>query len=268
MKKLLYITTIILSIAIIVLGHFHWNSKINDAIANAKANAEPLSKKDETKEESVKGKESELDVDDLTKNLSEKARMLVGGAIESGETIEVALIGSEAQGMGEAPWPELLQIGIDHAYGEGIFELKSYDFGEDHSNVAIYKEKMADIVDSQPDIVLLEPFIMNDNGDVGVKDTIEAIKILERRFSESNEDTVFMLQPSHPIFEPQVYAMQVEGIKEFAEKEKITYLDHWDNWPDVKDEKVRDYIKDDLSGPNDKGNEVWAEYLINYFTGK
>ncbi|WP_221567029.1 SGNH/GDSL hydrolase family protein [Alkalihalobacillus sp. TS-13] len=266
MKKLLYITTIILSIAIIVFGHFHWNSKINDTIANAKANAEPITQKANTIESAEE--ESEVDIKGLTENFSKDTRKLITDAIEAGETIDVAVIGSEALEMGETPWPELLQAGIDQAYSEGTFKLTSYDFGKDHSNVAIYKEKMTDIIDTKPDIVLLEPFIMNDNGDVGVKDTIEAIKILERRFSESNEDTVFMLQSSHPIFEPQVYAMQVEGIKEFAEKEKITYLDHWDHWPDVKDEKVRDYIKDDLSGPNDKGNKVWAEYLINYFTGK
>ncbi|WP_408007913.1 SGNH/GDSL hydrolase family protein [Pseudalkalibacillus sp. A8] len=268
MKKSLYITTIILSITTIIFGHFHWNSKINNTIANAKENAEQVSEKDQPANDVKGSNESKPDIKELTKNLSEETKDLISDAIESGEAIDIAVVGSEAQGMGETPWPVLLQSGLDEAYGEGLFNINSYDFGDETSINVIKLEKMTEIIESQPDIVLLEPFIMNDNGEVGVNDTIDAIKILERRFTESNEDIIFMLQPSHPIFEPQVYAIQVNGIKEFAEDEGITYLHHWDDWPDVSDEDVKDFIQEDLSGPNDRGNKIWAEYLINYFTGK
>ncbi|MGP4079025.1 SGNH/GDSL hydrolase family protein [Pseudalkalibacillus sp. R45] len=266
MKKILYILTIILSIMTIIFGHIHWNSKINETIANAKANAESIV--EEQTNDDPREDEFSQDIEELTKNLSDETRELITNAIESGTEIEVAVIGSEAIGMGETPWPELMQAGLDEAYGEGIFNITPHDFGKELSVDAIDLEKMTEVIDTKPDMVLLEPFLMNDNEKVEIEHTIEAIKILDSRFTKSNNDIVFMLQPSHPIFNPKTYAGQVEGVKNFAEEEEITYLHHWDNWPDVTDNEVIEYIQNDFSGPNDQGNEVWAEYLVNYFIGK
>ncbi|MCF6409976.1 hypothetical protein [Pseudalkalibacillus salsuginis] len=75
-----------------------------------------------------------------------------------------------------------------------------------------------------------------------------------------------MIQPPHPIEDSISYESQVEAIEEFANDSEILFLNHWENWPDG--EEVGQYLNDDQSGPNKQGNQVWAEYILNYFTGK
>ncbi len=260
---------ILLSIGAIVFGHIHWKMKINDSIVSA--NDEVIEENEEVTAEQIEGEQREdqqVNLADLTQNLEEKAAIIVKDAVASGETLDVAIIGSGAQTKGEQPWPELVQAGLDHAYGEGVFSIQNHSFGDEFSIYAIRKDEMYSIIDDQPDIVILEPFLLNDNVDINIDDTIDSIRILKRQLTKANENIVFMVQPPHPIFEPTLYATQVDRLEQYAEEEGVTYLNHWENWPSVSDEEIKNYVLEDISGPNDEGNQLWAEYIVNYFTGK
>jgi hypothetical protein len=61
--------------------------------------------------------------------------------------------------------------------------------------------------------------------------------------------------------------VEVEQLKTLAENEGYTFIDHWKNWPDYQSEEIKDYILYDSGSiaPNEKGHEVWAEYIIDIF---
>ncbi|MCF6138803.1 SGNH/GDSL hydrolase family protein [Pseudalkalibacillus berkeleyi] len=266
MKKFLYITTILLSISVIVFGHLHWKSKISTA--SVSANDDITEDSDANVNESeVEETESKRNLETLTQNLPKEAASIIIDSFNKGEQLDLAFIGSEAQTKGSTPWPELVEEGLKEAYGPELFTVHNYNFGDEFSIRAIRTDDMDSIINDQPDIVILEPFLLNDNGEVNINHTIDSIRIIKRRMVEENEEVIFMVQPPHPIHEPGLYATQINALKEYAEETDTTYLNHWDNWPDVTDEEIKQYILEDISGPNDEGNKLWAEYIVNYFTG-
>ncbi|WP_349408686.1 SGNH/GDSL hydrolase family protein [Pseudalkalibacillus sp. SCS-8] len=271
MKKFLYITTILLSVAAIIFGHIHWKNKISNTIVSANdevsADENENQAAESTDNEDTEDEQQQRNIDELTKNLTDEAAAVVKAAVKAGESVEVAVIGSGAQKMGSNPWPGLVQAGLDEAYGEGVFLIQNHSFGDQFSIHARVEQRMYDIIEGKPDMVLLEPFLMNDNGDVNPEHSIGSVRILKRSFEDANEDIIFMVQPPHPIYQPTVYGTQVSMLQEYAEENGVTYLDHWENWPDTDDEEIKKYLVE-LEGPNDEGNKLWAEYIINYFTGK
>lgn len=54
-------------------------------------------------------------------------------------------------------------------------------------------------------------------------------------------------------------------MKRIRGRERLQYLNHWENWPEYTDEKVLIYLTDDRSNPNQQGYEAWAKYIIDYF---
>jgi len=69
-----------------------------------------------------------------------------------------------------------------------------------------------------------------------------------------------ILQPSNPLANGIYYPDQVKQLQEFAKSNDIPYIDHWSAWTDP----VSQYL-DENSNPNDKGMEIWFDYLKKYF---
>ncbi|MCR8850529.1 SGNH/GDSL hydrolase family protein [Rossellomorea sp. SC111] len=125
-------------------------------------------------------------------------------------------------------------------------------------------EQSEEVLTSDPDLVLLEPFSLSDNSNfVGSKNNHESIQIFNRRLKEQNEEAFLILQPTHPIAGATYFPKQVEELQAFADEQNIPYLDHWTAWPD--DDTLADYVTESQETPNEKGHEVWAEYLLDYF---
>ncbi len=124
---------------------------------------------------------------------------------------------------------------------------------------------MEDISKQKPDILLLEPFSYNDNGNVGLDNTLLNLKVILSDIKQTSPEAVIYMQPSHPIYNAIFYPKEVDALREFAEEKDLTYLDHWTNWPDGKDEKMKTLLTEDQQTPNVEGNKVWAEYLASYF---
>ncbi|MCF6410076.1 SGNH/GDSL hydrolase family protein [Pseudalkalibacillus salsuginis] len=265
MNKLLYIFVVCFCIGIIVFGHFHWKTKINSKPEMQSVQAGSIY---EGEQETIH-KEELIDHNKLTSNLSDEIREKVINAVENEVPVHMAVIGSDAQSKGENPWPILVQEKLNEEYGEGVFKLTPYSFGEETSIRVHSSDRYAEIIEEHPDIVLLEPFILNDNrGRIAVKDTKTAILLMKSKLLERNEEAVLILQPPHPIYQSNSYDNQVVEIREFAEENDILFLNHWENWPGTSDVTIKEYVLSDDSAPNDKGNKVWAEFISDYFIGK
>lgn len=267
MKIVLYVFVVVLSLSTIVFGHFHWESKLASKVEAAKAD---VSERETSSFERSATKEPQQDesksVDQLSSNLPQPLQEQIQTAIHNKTKVKFSIIGSGELNATEG-WSGHLAKGLTEAYGEGVFDLQVTGFGDLDSTKVHSSEKMINIAENKPDLVLIEPFIMNDNIGVRLDDSKESIKIIERRLKEENPNVTIFIQPPHPIYDPQHYQVQINTIKEFSAEEDFIYLDHWENWPGVQDEEIKKYIEG-IDRPNEKGHKLWSEYLINYFTGK
>ncbi|MCM3709225.1 SGNH/GDSL hydrolase family protein [Sporosarcina luteola] len=204
-------------------------------------------------------KDSELAA--LSANTDARMASLLESRFEADEHVKLLIVGSQAieQG-GNGGAAGMLADSLALAY-KGFIETDILPFAGTSRE---FVEQMDDLVDvSAYDVVLLEPFTLNNNGRVVIED--EHRHILRLR-DTLQEDAVLLLMPSQPIHRPNFYLTQIRSLGNFAAVREIPYIDHWTAWPDVADEAILGYLDED-SGPNDVGATAWGEALVDYFTG-
>ncbi len=244
-------------------GYLYWKDKTSVAAGDRTTVAdsgeldegESTTGDDEDKQDDEKMKQALT----LAAHWPEKARDELSDKIQSGDTYKIALVGSLALG-GDDGWAAMLQDEMLTAYGEDILDIESFAYDET-STQFIAGDGFDEVVAYKPDLVLYEPFLLNDNWYGSVLDNQANIET----FIAAVEDAVVILQPARPVYNGTYYPRQVADLKEFAEKEGIPYLDHWEVWPDYTSEELNDYVVDGESSPSTKGHEIWLDYLKEYF---
>src|SRR5699024_9986798 len=125
---------------------------------------------------------------ELTKHLPQALSEKVTNAIEEDKNLSFIAMGSNATASGEGTWTDLLQQQLDNAYGKDVFKLTVKSFGDDLSIDVVQQQKYEKAANLGPDILLLEPFVLNDNGLVAVDDTLASVSTIITAFEEANED--------------------------------------------------------------------------------
>ncbi|MBM7714973.1 hypothetical protein JOC94_001945 [Bacillus thermophilus] len=179
------------------------------------------------------------------------------------QPFKLALVGSKALGEEANGWSIQLQKALADAYGETL-DVKIFQY-EEQSDQFITSGHGKEVAEFQPDIVLFEPFTLNDNGTVTLEDSHENIHTFISTVQKEKEEAVVILQPPHPIHNATFYPSEVEALEKFAKDNNLPFLNHWAKWPAVENEELRSYLLEDQSAPNDKGHEVWFTYLNEYF---
>jgi hypothetical protein len=277
MKSFLITILAISCAAFLFLGNMYWKertsiSATSDTAAGTKTvnsdEAEDQKKeeeqvKDEAKTESAQSED--VDVQTLISNWPEDAQQRFTTLMEEGEPFKMAVVGSNAMGLDENGWAPQLMEALGTNYGDHIdvqlfqYDLTSIDF--------INGAESDEVISSEPDIVLFEPFSLVDNSNsVGTVQNHESILMFENRLKEMNEESVLVLQPPHPLAGATYYPDQIESLEEFAAEEGIPYIDHWTGWPE--EDELADYLIESQDTPNDRGHELWADQLIDYFVSK
>ncbi|MGF2618151.1 SGNH/GDSL hydrolase family protein [Rossellomorea vietnamensis] len=263
MKNFLLVLFTVLSTAFLLFGYSYYQERTNiSSLANSEAETGSTANL-ASKEEPVK-EETETDISQLVSNWPEEAQQNFLDAVEAGEVYKVAIVGSQAMGTGENGWSEQLQAGLTATYGEGLeIELFEYDTT---SIEFINSPDSQEVIDFSPDMVLFEPFSLNDNsGGVAPSDNHVSIEMFQSSLLGANEEASLILQPTHPLYGATYYPIQVEDLQQFAEEMDITYLNHWQAWPDTDDETLEDYLSSSKEEPSEQGHEVWADFLLDYF---
>ncbi|MBN8193787.1 SGNH/GDSL hydrolase family protein [Bacillus sp. NTK074B] len=203
------------------------------------------------------------DYKSLLANWPEEAKDSFMNDLQTGTPYKLAIVGSPALGEGENGWSRQVKEELENTFGESL-EVTIYEY--DSTSIKFVNGEPADeVLEADPDLVLLEPFSLSDNSKlVGSKDNLESIRILNRRLKEQKEEAVLILQPPHPITGATYYPEQIEELKAFAKEQDIPYLDHWTAWPE-EDETLEKYVTESQETPDEKGHEVWASYLLDYF---
>ncbi|WP_066309720.1 SGNH/GDSL hydrolase family protein [Bacillus sp. FJAT-29814] len=263
MQKVLTLLLCIAFIAVLYVGQSHWNDKITGTSAKNKQTG-TLSQGEAAEEEQAPMDEKLLA---LTKNWPAEAAENFKKKLVAGDSFKILFVGSPAIGTeSEGVFP-LVKQGLLAAYGADHLEvgLKTYN---STSNYLIKENKTAEIAAEQADLVVIEPFMLKNNGLVSPANTFNDLSKIIEDVRSAKPETVFIIQPSYPIYKADIYPKQTSQLKTFAEEQKLTYLDHWTAWPDANTEGFKDYITADKKAVTDKGAQVWSLYLIEYFVQK
>lgn len=258
MKKVLLFSLFIICAGGILLGKMHWESKIETVSMKVDAK--------ETKESTVADENAGNSLDDSMSNFSKELKELVQKKVSENKSITIAAVGSDATSDGNDAWPSILQSELDENYGKKAFSINVRSFG-DKTSLEAMREIREEGVDTTPDVLLLEPFLLKDNGEIRIEDSLDAVTSIISAYRNANEEMIIILQPSNPLYDSKYYPNQVDELKAYAKENDYIYLNHWKKWPDQDSEEMKEYLTEE-SEPNKKGHQVWADYLGDYFTGQ
>ncbi|TCN24157.1 SGNH/GDSL hydrolase family protein [Mesobacillus foraminis] len=268
MKNVLVVLLAVGCIFLLVAGNLHWKEKTTVSSAKQVQNG-TVSQDVNNEEETTTATNSDIDVEELTKlteNWPKDAREQYSKAVEINKPFTILLAGSNALGMEENSWSNLLKKELETAYGGTVKVIvKTYDLT---SSQFIAEGKLGELKKLHPDITLLEPFILKDNGMVTIEDSEQNITSIAGGLLEENSNHSLILQPSFPIYQATYYPLQVEALEDYAKRNSIDYLDHWSTWPNPDSEEIKQYLMEDQESPNEAGHKLWADYLIHYFIAK
>ncbi|MBS4178115.1 SGNH/GDSL hydrolase family protein [Lederbergia citrea] len=264
MRAFISTLAVVVCVAFLAYGHFYWKDKTK--VTSISADAQSATKETETKKPNKKEENETVDLKVLEYaiNWPEEAQKSFRSAIENSNKYKIAIVGSQALG-GKDGWANMLKEELVETYGEDAIKVKLFQYDDINSDQFIQDGQMDEVKAAKPDLVLFEPFKLNDNGVVGEEENHDNIEIFIDAIADVNSNAVVIIHPTHPISGGARYANQVALMKKFAEQNEIPYLDHWTVWPDRMSEEIKQYLPEDQSAPNQKGNELLYEYFRDYF---
>jgi hypothetical protein len=254
MKVFITVVYAIACIVIIGFSHYYWTDKTTIRQAAGQIN-----------DESTQADMTQDSVDQLlllTKNWPEQSVERFKQTLSENKPFKIIIAGSPALGA-ESGWAAKTKSSLIEAFGsENIsVEIKEYDMTSDDF---IAEEKDQELAGLNGDMILFEPFILKNNGKVAIGDTISQLNTIIETVKQSSPQTVFLLQPSYPVYKAKIYPNQVDKLKAYAEENNIPFLDHWQAWPNPDSEEIKSYLSEDQSNPNEKGHEVWGNFISDY----
>lgn len=270
-KKIGVLFIIIACFAIILFSYISWNIKL-DNIEKKATKVVPIS----TDSSGSKGKNSgqsnnittsslsEADLKNALKNSNTDVQNLFEKRYKDGQNVKMLILGSQTMVQGGGGYAKLLEDSLQETYGDFInvsaqsYDTTSAEFIAKHLNDIQWSKKY--------DLVLLEPFILNDNGLVSTEDEFSYIDQIVSKMQDNVKDAVIVLQPSFPIYGTSYYETNVAALKSYAKENSLPYINHWTEWPSSSDELLKDYITADNEQPNKAGTNLWAKALSKYFT--
>jgi hypothetical protein len=255
---LLTVLLLVSCVSFIITGQLYWQKKIDDTVKQAMSEA--------PKQEAIDENESKLMK--YADQLPSKVQNKIKNAIHTNRPVRLVIVGSKAISSSEKSWPALFKNELESTYGKQVFEVVVKEYGDMTTKEALEANVDKEIIDAKPDILLWEPFILNNNGVVEIDETLKDIETMIESITSELPDVTMMLQPPHPIYNATYYPTQVEELKTFAKEKGYIYLDHWKAWPDYKSEEINDVVNENTDLPNERGHQLWADFLINYFIAK
>ncbi|WP_404322752.1 hypothetical protein LG298_24080 [Cytobacillus firmus] len=245
---------------ILIAGNLHWQDKIADSTA---PESSPAAEKSKVADPADPEKERIMS---LAANWPENSRKQLEKDLDEQRAFSITILGSKSLGEGSDSWPVLLKAELQSAYGKDLMELRTLSY--DMTSSQFVNQNMEDFLKNPGDLILFEPFTLNDNGEVGSKAGLENLVLVMEEVKSKNPDSTFILQPPHPLYDTIYYPKDVEKLKEYSKENSIPYLDHWTAWPELDDPVMKEFLAFDNSQPSEKGHRVWADFLIDYFIHK
>jgi len=255
---------IILSVAVVVTGKLHWNNKIQATVNNAQVNGASELESTKATKEKTEDKRKLEEVERYSKNLPNELKYKLTSAVQDGNPLSFIIAGSDATANEPNAWPMMLKEELEDTYGSDVLQVEIIEIADKTSTQVVEEELYREIIDLSPDILLFEPFIRYDNWNVvPFEKRLENITQILSAIKNETPNVTILLQPANPLHKATRYPNEVNKLEEYAKENEYIYINHWSAWPDHQSDAIADYLSE--AAPNEKGNEVWAEYLSNYF---
>lgn len=252
--KILYTLTLLTCVLIITYSYFVFSGKIEQSQKNATEIKSIVPKKESiVKKDSLLSKEY---ITKLSKNTDESVQNLLLKRYEQKQNVNVLILGSKVTD-GSSSYEKDLLTESQKTYGDFIkfttlfFNTTSTGF----SNMMDTEIQW----DKKYDIIVFEPFVLNDQGIVDLTEEQNVILKLANISKEKVNDRILILQPSFPNPESPYYRGNVELLKNFSTEKNYVFFDHWDKW-----EPSKVYINE-KGYLNEDGLSIWTEAIKNYF---
>ncbi|OIJ22342.1 hypothetical protein BKP45_06805 [Anaerobacillus alkalidiazotrophicus] len=264
MKKIAIVFVVFIAIATIIVSKNLYDQKLKATATEAKQLMQ------ENIEQEIQSEKEEAQKERLrliTENMDDAVAELVIGAVGNNEEIKIVITGSsvlEATAEMDS-WPDIFMERLDEAYGHGVFSVEVVSYGDKGSYEVLHEKGYHLVVEKSPDILVIEPLLLNDNGITRIEDTLKHLDRFIDEVREVHNDIVVIVQPPQPIFQPSYYLTQVTKLEEHSLAKGYLYFDHWDMWPSIEDEALNEYILDDQRTPNEDGHHLWANFVSHYF---
>ena len=240
-------------------GHFYYNYKLEKTAHAAKLKM----KKEPEMQPQTKSTAVQKQTSDHFTNAPNGIAERYQKKKEAGEALTLTLVGSDLTSAEQGSWAKLFTDKMMALYGKDI-SITTTSFGVQTSLKFPKEQSYKDLIKQKSDIVLIEPVLLNDNNEiVPMKDTLYVLDQMITAIKAANPEAIILLQPPNPIYKPQKYAEQVKGLEKYASENEIPYVNHWDAWPDVNSEDIKQYVAE--LKPNEKGNTTWADYIFDLF---
>lgn len=258
LKTLLMITYGMICIVFIGFSHFLWIEKTTVLQAADLGNSDSV-------ETSIQ--QDTIDkLLPLTKNWPTPSVERFKLALEQKQPFTILIGGSTVLG-GETGWAAQTKVHLLDAFGaENLnVEIREYDITSD---TFVAENKHVELADLHADLILFEPFILKNNGAIGIDTTLANLTTTLEAIKQASPNSSVILQPANPIYKAKNYPTQIASLKQYAEENQIPFLDHWGIWPDPNSDEILGFLSSDQSLPNEQGHKVWSEFLNAYLISK
>ncbi|QCJ44772.1 SGNH/GDSL hydrolase family protein [Bacillus sp. S3] len=264
MKNFLTIFLGLACAAVLFLGHSHWNERIKAAPEKTSSQTD---KQQSGSTQTVQNDASDEDVLAYTTNWPVSAVDRFKQTLTEKKPFKVLFVGSPAIGSDTSGTFPTVKEKLLETYGEKNIHVNLKTF-KSTSTQFVNSNKQDEIAAEEADLIVFEPFILQNNGLVLIDETLRDLTTIMDDVKEKKPETTFIIQPSYPLYKAKIYPNQVAELKKFAEQHEIAYLDHWSAWPDTNADGLKEYLQPDQGAPSDKGNQVWSDYMIQFFISK
>lgn len=282
MKKSISIGIFVVSLAVIVSGHFYYHQKL-EAISEETQSGNMLSVEYRENEETESLEqdhedwsndpdpgESDENGDSLERDRLDTEEMPVGladaitNARETGDELKVAvyasdvMLGIEGEGMA---WPEKLDEQFSELLHDISYEIAVYSAGELNTVDLIQSSDYNRVIEEDRDLILLESMLWNDNGQVSADQSTEYIDLIKSAFENAGSEVLTVLSP--PAYATENYPVQIDTFTDYASESNWMFVNHWSYWPEMSDDEVLSYVNEDSRLMTAQGHEVVADMILS-----
>lgn len=255
MKIAVNIIAFLILVISLIVGKMYWNEKVAE-----QGVASP------TRVAVQNSEEKEWNI--YAKNLPNAIVTKIHNAEETGEPLKIVIAGSQDTSKESDAWPAIVEEELTNTYGSDLVTVEVQEYDQSTTLQFVKNQSYKKIIAAQPDVLIFEPFLANDNGVVGITNTLDNLSIIMKHVEEQVDGVVTIIQPSHPIYNAINYPKEAEQLQAFADEHGYEYINHWEKWPKASSEELLTYLTEDKNAPNEKGNKAWAEAVIEYWTAE
>ncbi|WP_062351690.1 SGNH/GDSL hydrolase family protein [Bacillus kwashiorkori] len=271
-QRILASLSVILCIAVIIVGSNYWDAKrskvLGESVYADSATEEEQGEKPDNEDKTESVIEPTLtweELRDLVSHLPENVANLFRQSYNDKTQVKIMFVGSTSLGADNG-WGKLVAKQLTDTYGEDLVAVSTVEF-DGNSTDLVNSEVSKEVITGKPDLLFLEGFTLEDNlSIIPVEQSHDNLTSFIESVTKESAGTILYIQPPQPLYNAVNYPRQVAALKAFAAEQGYNYFDHWDKWPDSKDDQLLEYVEDGF--PTKKGHQLWADAIIEFFVGK